>query len=80
MKISIEIPKNFEIHFNFDRFRDSLERCSYEIDNVIRYDVGYNPITCKYDIEVLEMLIKEFEKAKIISAEEDPNDNNLRNS
>lgn len=71
MKITIEIPKDFERHFNFDRFRDSLERCSYEIDNVIRYDVGYLPITCKYDIEVLEMLIKEFGKAKIISDQED---------
>lgn len=71
MKILIEIPEDFERHFNFDRFEDSLERCTFEIDNVIRYDVGYNPITWKYDIEVLEMLIEGFRKAEIISEQED---------
>ena len=43
MKISIEIPEEF--------------------------DVGYNPITWQYDIEILEMLIQELEKAKIIQEE-----------
>lgn len=69
MKILIVIPEEFERHFNFDRFKDSLTRCTYELDNLIRYDVGYEPITWKYDIEVLEMLIQEFEKAKIIQEE-----------
>lgn len=65
MKIEINIPKEFESHFKLDRFKDSLTRCTYEIDNVIRFDVGHNPITWQYDIEILEMLIQEFEKAKI---------------
>ena len=65
MKIEIEIPKEFERDFKLDRFKDSLTRCTYEIDNVIRFDVGHNPITWQYDIKILEMLIQEFEKAKI---------------
>lgn len=69
MKILIEIPEEFERDFKFDRFKDSLTRCIYEVDNVIRFDVGHNPITWQYDIEVLEMLIQEFEKAKIIQEE-----------
>lgn len=69
MKILIEIPEEFERQFNIDRFNDTLFRCSCEIDNVIRFDVGHNPITWQDDIEVLEMLIKEFEKAKIIQEE-----------
>lgn len=69
MKIVIEIPEEFERDFKIDRFKDSLTRCSYEIDNVIRYDVGYNPITWQYHIDILEMLIQEFEKAKIIQEE-----------
>lgn len=66
MKIVIEIPEEFERDFKIDRFKDSLTRCSYEIDNVIRFDIGHNPITWKYDIDILEMLIQELEKAKII--------------
>lgn len=69
MKILIEIPEEFERDFNFDRFKDSLTRCTYEVDNVIRFDVGYNPITWQYDIDILEMLIQEFEKAEIIQEE-----------
>lgn len=65
MKIEINIPKEFERDFKLDRFKDTLTRCSYEIDNVIRFDVGHNPITWQADIDVLEMLIQEFEKAKI---------------
>lgn len=69
MKILIEIPEEFESDFKFDRFKDSLTRCSYEVDNVIRFDVGHNPITWQYDIDILEMLIQEFEKAEIIQEE-----------
>lgn len=69
MKIAIEIPEEFERDFKIDRFKDSLTRCSYEIDNVIRFDVGHNPITWQYDIDILEMLIQEFEKAEIIQEE-----------
>lgn len=69
MKLLIEIPEEFESDFKFDRFKDSLTRCSYEVDNVIRFDVGYNPITWQYDIDILEMLIQEFEKAEIIQEE-----------
>lgn len=69
MKLLIEIPEEFESDFKFDRFKDSLTRCSYEVDNVIRFDVGHNPITWQYDIDILEMLIQEFEKAEIIQEE-----------
>lgn len=66
MKILIEIPKEFEKHFNIDRFQDSIEKCTCDLDTMLRYEIDYNPVAGKYDIEVLEMLIPTLENAKII--------------
>lgn len=61
MKLVIDIPKDFEQHFNLDRFRDSLSR--------IRCDTRYcfgDGVSGEYEIELLDMLVEAFEKAEII--------------
>jgi hypothetical protein len=55
MKITIEIPKEFEKHFGEDRFKDSLER--------LKSDAG-ECLAGLYEIELCDMLIKVFEKAE----------------
>ena len=59
MKLLIEIPKEFEEHFNNDRFKDSLER--------IRTDIQYhgNPISGLYEHELIEMLRDAMTKAEV---------------
>lgn len=60
MKLLIEIPKEFEEHFNMDRFKDSLER--------IRTDIQYhgNPLSGLYERELIEMLRIAMTNAKVI--------------
>lgn len=55
MKVTIEIPKEYEKHFGEDRFKDSLER--------LRADAG-EYLAGLYEIELCDMLIKAFEKAE----------------
>lgn len=57
MKIAIDIPKEFERHFNNDRFKDSIER--------LKGDAGTFCLAGKYEIELCEMLIKAFENAEV---------------
>lgn len=58
MKLQIEIPKEFEKHFENDRFEDSLNR--------LEGDAGTFCLAGKYEIELCEMLIKSFKEATII--------------
>lgn len=60
MIISLEIPKEFEEHFNTDRFKDSLER--------VRTDIQYhgNPLSGLYERELIEMLRNTMAKAEVI--------------
>lgn len=60
MKISLEIPKEFEEHFTMDRFKDSLER--------VQTDIQYhgNPLSGLYERELIEMLRNAMIKAKVI--------------
>ena len=60
MKVTIEIPKEFEEHFNNDRFNDSLKR--------IRTDIQYhgNPLSGLYERELIEMLQNAMTNAKVI--------------
>ena len=60
MKIIMEIPKEFETHFNNDRFKDSLER--------LRADVG-EYVSGLYEYELCDMLIEAFENAIQIEKE-----------
>lgn len=57
MKVLIEIPKEFEEHFNNDRFKDSLER--------VRTDIQYheNPLSGLYELELIQMLQNAMAKA-----------------
>ena len=55
MKIEIEIPKEFEEHFNEDRFEDSLHRLSADA----------HLIAGNYEQEVAIMLIQAFREGKI---------------
>lgn len=56
MRVVIDIPKDFEAHFNADRFRDSLIRLSADADNVAGL----------YEIELALMLARAFGNAEII--------------
>ena len=61
MKVTIEIPKEFEKHFDNDRFEDSLKR--------LKADAG----ECSaglYEIELCEMLIAAFKEAEVKEDEE----------
>ena len=62
MKITIDIPKEFEKHFNNDRFKDSLKRIITDVTDEIESDFS---ICGKYEIELCEMLIKAFEDAEV---------------
>lgn len=57
MQIILNIPKEFEEHYNRDRFKDSLSRLIFDIRSLD--DAGlYEGLAGNYDFEVLEMLIK----------------------
>ena len=59
MKIIIDIPQDFEKHFNEDRFKDSLERIKADLNEDFVF-VG------NYERELLDMLIVAFEEAEAI--------------
>ena len=61
MKITIDIPKEFERHFNEDRFKDSLLRLKTDTQDGLEHD---NTISGIYEIELLDMLVGAFEKAE----------------
>ena len=52
MTISLEIPEQFEQHFNTDRFRDSLERIRVDIECA----GSYHTLSGLYEIELIKML------------------------
>lgn len=60
MKLLIEIPKEFEEHFNNDKFKDSLER--------VVTDIKYQgcPLSGLYERELIEMLEIAMTNAKVI--------------
>ena len=58
MQIVIDIPKEFEEHFNSDRFEDSLQRVRFDIHKSI---IGNkNVLSGNYEIETLDMLTEAF--------------------
>lgn len=62
MIISLEIPKEFEEHFNMDRFEDSLERIYGELES----DEGHYILAGKYELELIKMLRDAMAKAEVI--------------
>ena len=63
MTISIEIPKEFEEHFNTGRFNDSLERIRVDIECA---RMSYPTMSGLYEIELIEMLRDAFNVSKVI--------------
>ena len=63
MIISLEIPKEFEEHFNTDRFKDSLERVRVDIEYA---RLSYPTMSGLYEIEVIKMLRGAITKAEVI--------------
>jgi len=61
MKIMIDIPKDFEEHFNQDKFKDSIGRITAD---VISQVYSEDSISGNYEIELLEMLSEVFEKTE----------------
>lgn len=60
MKIAIEIPKEFEEHFNNDKFEDSLLRIETDIGDSCCVLFG------NYEIETVAMLKNAFKKSEVI--------------
>lgn len=60
MEITINIPKEFENHFNSDKFEDSLQRIRFDIHKAIiaRKDI----LSGEYEIEILDMITEAFLK------------------
>lgn len=54
MKVEIEIPKEFEEHFNYDRFEDSLKRVATDILD------PHCILSGNFELETIEMLQKAF--------------------
>ena len=65
MRIEIEIPKEFEKHFNQDKFKDSLERIMADIEHSL--ENGDCLCAGRYEYETIEMLEKAFENSKMLS-------------
>lgn len=65
MKIVIDIPKEFEQHFNEDKFKDSLLRLKADTNYGLEHDETISGI---YEIELLDMLVEAFEEARIIES------------
>lgn len=61
MVIVLEIPKEFNAHFNEDRFTDSFARICHEIKSNNYHLCG------NYERELIDMLIPAFQKAHVIS-------------
>ena len=62
MRIEIEIPKEFEEHFNQDKFKDSFGRIMEEIRSNLRS--RYCSYAGRYEYETIEMLQKAFENSR----------------
>lgn len=64
MKIIIDIPKDFERHYNNDKFKDSLERTKNDVYYSLEHDEGTSGL---YEIELLDMLVKAFQSAEAVT-------------
>ena len=63
MKLLIQIPKEFEEHFNMDKFKDSFERVSADI----KYGLKSSEFRMAglYELELIEILKNAFIKAEV---------------
>ena len=65
MKVVIDIPKDFEQHFNEDKFKDSLLRLKADTNYGLEHE---STISGNYEIELLDMLVEAFEEARTIES------------
>ena len=61
MRIEIEIPKEFEKHFNKDKFKDCFGRVQVYLKNFTE-----ETLCGRYEYETIQMLEKAFENAMIV--------------
>ena len=67
MVLKIKIPKEFEKHFNMDRFKESLERISADIHfELFNKSNSRIMLSGRYEMELAEMLRDSMSKAEII--------------
>ena len=64
MKLIIDIPKDFEQHFNEDRFKDSLLRLKADTNYGLKHESTISGI---YEIELLDMLVEVFDKSEVVN-------------
>ena len=64
MKLIIDIPNEFEEHFNKDKFKDSLERIECDTQNDINKEHTIPAVSGCWELELIDMLIEAFEKAE----------------
>lgn len=64
MKLVIDIPEDFEQHFNEDKFKDSLLRLKADTNYGLEHELTISGI---YEIELLDMLVVAFEKAEVVN-------------
>ena len=62
MTLLLEIPKEFEEHFNNDKFQDSLNR----IYGDLKGDVGRGNLSGNYEMALLNMLMAAFNSAEVV--------------
>lgn len=67
MKLLIEIPKEFEEHFNNDKFEDSLERI--RVDIKVNLENKIFQLSGNYEMELAEMLKNAMNKAEVVKNE-----------
>lgn len=63
VKLTIELPEEFEEHFQTDKFKDSLHRVEADLRQWF-----YDPcqLSGNYEIELIEQLGRSFSKAELI--------------
>ena len=69
MEIKLKIPKEFEEHFNMDRFEDSLGRIHFDIKKSLFSPSGLFGLSGRYEMELAEMLRDTMLKAEVIKEE-----------
>lgn len=69
MKLIIEIPKEFESHFGWDRFEESFNRIYCDLDFDVTHRSGCT-LSGKYELETIRMLIETFKNAEVQGKEQ----------
>lgn len=65
MEIRMTIPKEFEEHFNFDKFKDSLCRIRFDLSEYINSEGSqeFTPMSGNYEQELADALPAMFASA-----------------